>query len=40
VAHTADERIPKEQLSEAVVLYADLVRQLLTRSAESPNNKL
>jgi acetylornithine deacetylase len=30
VAHTAEERIPKKQLTEAVQLYAQMVRQLLT----------
>jgi acetylornithine deacetylase len=29
VAHTADERVPKKQLSDAVGIYADLVRRLL-----------
>lgn len=33
VAHTSDERIPKKQLSEAVAIYADLVRKLLARPA-------
>jgi acetylornithine deacetylase len=28
VAHTADERVPKRQLMEAVELYDDLVRRL------------
>lgn len=31
VAHTAEERIAKKQLSDAVVIYADLVRKLLAR---------
>jgi acetylornithine deacetylase len=29
VAHTAEERVAKKQLSEAVVIYSDLVRRLL-----------
>jgi acetylornithine deacetylase len=29
VAHTAEERVPKKQLLEAVAIYADLVRKLL-----------
>jgi acetylornithine deacetylase len=29
LAHTAEERIPKQQLSEAVDIYASMVRQLL-----------
>ncbi len=32
VAHTADERVPKRQLVEAVELYGELVRRLLHRS--------
>jgi acetylornithine deacetylase len=32
VAHTADERVPKRQLVEAVGLYGDLVRRLVHRS--------
>jgi acetylornithine deacetylase len=33
VAHTTEERIPKKQLSEAVEIYARMVRQLLARGA-------
>jgi acetylornithine deacetylase/succinyl-diaminopimelate desuccinylase-like protein len=29
VAHTAEERIPKKQLADAVEIYARMVRQLL-----------
>jgi acetylornithine deacetylase len=29
LAHTAEERIPKKQLSDAVDIYARMVRQLL-----------
>lgn len=39
VAHTAEERIPKRQLSEAVAIYTDLVRKLLARSVETVNNR-
>jgi acetylornithine deacetylase len=31
VAHTAEERVPKAQLAEAVTLYHDLVKRLLAR---------
>ena len=33
VAHTAEERIPKKELTEAVEIYARMVRQLLTNGA-------
>ncbi len=33
LAHTAEERIPKKQLSEAVEIYARMARQLLTTGA-------
>ena len=32
VAHTAEERVPKKQLTEAVELYRNLVKQLQTTS--------
>ena len=35
VAHTAEERIPKKQLSEAVDIYARMVRQLLATGARA-----
>ena len=34
VAHTSEERVPKEQLLEAVEIYARLVRQLLVSGAK------
>jgi acetylornithine deacetylase len=34
LAHTAEERIPKEQLSDAVDIYARMVRQLLATGGE------
>jgi acetylornithine deacetylase len=34
LAHTAEERIPKEQLSDAVEIYARMVRQLLATGGE------
>jgi acetylornithine deacetylase len=35
LAHTAEERIPKKQLSEAVEIYARMVRQLLATGIAS-----
>jgi acetylornithine deacetylase len=35
LAHTAEERIPKKQLSDAVEIYARMVRQLLATGAAS-----
>jgi acetylornithine deacetylase/succinyl-diaminopimelate desuccinylase-like protein len=35
LAHTAEERIPKKQLSEAVDIYARMARQLLATGAET-----
>ena len=31
VAHTAEERVPKKELAEAVTIYKDMVKQLLAR---------
>jgi acetylornithine deacetylase len=36
LAHTAEERIPKEQLSDAVDIYARMVRQLLATGSAEP----
>jgi acetylornithine deacetylase/succinyl-diaminopimelate desuccinylase-like protein len=33
LAHTAEERIPKKQLSDAVEIYARMVKQLLATGA-------
>ena len=34
VAHTAEERISKRDLSDAVAMYADVVKRLLAKDSE------